>query len=62
MSHRDPGRDKPAYGRILASDAEHAKVGVRVIDQERFKVTALTGARYWHLGELLIGFFPYGST
>ena len=29
------------------------KVGVRVIDQERFKVTALTGARYWHLGESL---------
>ena len=29
------------------------KIGVRVINQERFKVTALTGARYWHLGESL---------
>jgi len=29
------------------------KVGVRVIDEERFKITALTGARYWHLGESL---------
>ena len=29
------------------------KIGVRVIDQERFKITALTGLRYWHLGESL---------
>ena len=29
------------------------KIGVRVIDQEKFKITALTGLRYWHLGESL---------
>jgi len=29
------------------------KVGIRVIDQERIKVIAQTGFRYWHLGESL---------
>jgi len=29
------------------------KVGVRVINQEKFKIDALTGFRYWHFGESL---------
>jgi hypothetical protein len=29
------------------------KVGVRLINQEKFKIDALTGFRYWHFGESL---------
>lgn len=29
------------------------KIGLRVINQEQIKITALTGMRYWHLGEEL---------
>jgi len=29
------------------------KIGLRVIDSERLKIDALTGFRYWHLGEKL---------
>jgi hypothetical protein len=29
------------------------KIGLRVINQEKVKITALTGMRYWHLGEEL---------
>ena len=29
------------------------KIGLRVVDQEKFKITGLTGIRYWHLGESL---------
>lgn len=29
------------------------KVGVRLINQEKLKIDALTGFRYWHLGESL---------
>lgn len=29
------------------------KIGLRVINQEKIKITALTGMRYWHLGEEL---------
>jgi hypothetical protein len=29
------------------------KIGVRVIDNEKIKINALTGFRYWHLGESL---------
>jgi hypothetical protein len=29
------------------------KIGFRVIDQEKFKIDALTGFRYWHFGENL---------
>lgn len=29
------------------------KVGLRLIDQERFKVDALTGFRFWHVGQRL---------
>jgi len=27
------------------------KIGYRLVDEERLKITALTGFRYWHLGE-----------
>jgi len=27
------------------------KIGYRLIDEEKFKITALTGFRYWHLGQ-----------
>jgi hypothetical protein len=29
------------------------KIGYRLIDQEKFKIDALTGFRYWHLGQTL---------
>jgi hypothetical protein len=29
------------------------KIGVRVINQERFKIDAMTGFRFWHLGQSL---------
>jgi hypothetical protein len=29
------------------------KIGIRVIDNEKIKIDALTGLRYWHLGETL---------
>jgi hypothetical protein len=29
------------------------KIGIRVIDNEKIKINALTGFRYWHLGESL---------
>lgn len=33
------------------------KIGIRVINTEKIKIDALTGFRYWHLGETL-NFFP----
>jgi hypothetical protein len=36
------------------------KIGYRLIDEEKFKITALTGFRYWHLGQS-IRFNPVAS-
>jgi hypothetical protein len=56
----------PAVGQGAISAKAHAtqfflapKVGYRVIDQEKFKIDALAGLRYWHLGESLT-FNPSG--
>jgi YfaZ precursor len=50
----------PAVGDGAISAKAHAtefflapKVGYRVIDQEKIKIDALAGLRYWHLGESL---------